>query len=74
MEYYQLAVDQGCDFALYCIGTLYEKGLGVEQSLEKAVEYYREAANRGEQDGQDQLNRLAEEGKITEDYQVISNE
>ena len=53
---------------------MYEEGHGVDRSLEKAVEYYLEAAEKGETYAADYLNQLAEEGKITADYKVIPAE
>ena len=48
--------------AWYRLGNLYENGLGVKQSYEKAVEYYSLAADKGYAKAVDNLNRLTEEG------------
>lgn len=40
LELYMLAAEGGNDDAMESIGEFYENGTGVEQSIEKAVEYY----------------------------------
>ena len=62
--YFKLAAERGFAKAQNGLADLYEKGLGVEQSLEKAVQFYREAADKGEEAAREQLNRLVDEGKI----------
>ena len=44
------------------LGTMYENGNGVIQSLELAVDYYRRAAEQGNADAQFNLGRMYEEG------------
>jgi TPR repeat protein len=44
---YQQAIAQGDIDSLYALGTMYDRGLGVEQSYERAKEYYAQAANFG---------------------------
>jgi uncharacterized protein len=42
LEWYRLAIKQGHDRALFNVGALYEKGLGVEKDLKKAIRFYTE--------------------------------
>eukprot|EP00005_Dracoamoeba_jomungandri_P010527 CAMPEP_0174263260 /NCGR_PEP_ID=MMETSP0439-20130205/17869_1 /TAXON_ID=0 /ORGANISM="Stereomyxa ramosa, Strain Chinc5" /LENGTH=511 /DNA_ID=CAMNT_0015348513 /DNA_START=24 /DNA_END=1556 /DNA_ORIENTATION=+ len=42
-----MAADQGCDKAQYNMGVYYDKGFGVDQSSEKAFQYYSLAALQG---------------------------
>jgi len=41
------AVAQHFSYAAYCMGQLYERGLGVERDLRKAVKWFTEAADMG---------------------------
>ena len=45
---------------------MYENGNGVEQSFEKAAEYYRQAAEQGVEGAAEALSRLAETDHIRE--------
>ena len=47
LYYFQLAADQDDPVALYYLGFFHENGYGVEQSFEKAAEYYRNALDAG---------------------------
>ena len=60
LECFTEAADSGCHIALYYIGYLYEEGLGVEQSTEKAIELYHLAAEGGSEEAQNQLLLLGE--------------
>lgn len=44
--------------AIYNIGTLYEKGLGVDESKQKAIFWYRKAANKNYDPAKEALKRL----------------
>lgn len=55
---YQKAADQGFDEAQAAVGGMYEKGLGVPQDNEKAIEWYKKAAAQGEPSAQTALKRL----------------
>ena len=59
------------DYALTSIAYLYENGFGVEPDLEKAVELYQQAAEKGVENGVNHLNRLIEEGKIVKEYRIV---
>ena len=57
--WYQKAADGGMDtMALNSIAALYEKGLGVEKNMAKAIEYYRKSSDQGNEDAKDALQRL----------------
>ena len=47
LKYYKAAAVQKHSKAQYALGYMYEKGLGVQQSDEKAVEWYQKAADKG---------------------------
>jgi TPR repeat protein len=49
----------GHALAMNNIGELYEKGMGVEKDLDAAIEWYRKAAEQGEENAQSALERLA---------------
>jgi len=46
-QWFSKAADQGMTLAQYRLGSLYEKGLGVERSYERARSLYEKAANAG---------------------------
>ena len=46
-ELYELAASQGDATAQYSLGLMYEKGHGVDQSYERAKEYFEPAARQG---------------------------
>lgn len=48
------------------LGRLYEAGLGVEQSYEKAAELYRQAADQGKTKAMIRLAQLYREGNNSE--------
>ena len=58
MEYYQLAADQEFAPAFIGLGDLYRDGKGVEQSLEKAKEYYQKALELGEEAAEERIKGL----------------
>lgn len=49
VKWYKLAAEQGYIDALTEMGSRYRYGNGVEQNLEKAIEYYRKAAELGDE-------------------------
>ena len=70
-EYYKLSADQDNSSAQEYLAILYEKGLGVEQSNEKAKEYYRKAAAHLLKSAQAALDRLeAEEAAASQSAQT----
>ena len=54
----KLAAEHGSEVAQYCLGLMYEEGEGVENDIELAVEWYRKAANKGNEDAKVALERL----------------
>ena len=46
-ERYRLAAEQNLDVAETNLGSMYDKGCGVEQNLTEAVRWYRKAAAQG---------------------------
>lgn len=61
--YYQLAADQGHKTAQWNLGSMYEDGLGVAQSYDKAVKYYQLAADQGVDSALCSLGQLYRDGK-----------
>ncbi len=49
---------------MYNLGMLYDKGWGVDQNSEKALEWCRKAAHAGHEKAKGIIRRLQEEGKI----------
>jgi hypothetical protein len=66
MEYVQKAADQGIAEAVTSLGDFYYLGAGVEQDYEKAAEYYRQAAELGDEEAAERLKTMTEEGQIKE--------
>ncbi|WP_444216008.1 tetratricopeptide repeat protein [Dialister hominis] len=58
MEWFLKAAKQGLASAQYDLGLMYEFGRGVEQSDEKAREWYQKAADQGFEDAMVALNSL----------------
>lgn len=58
MEWWQKVAEQGYAYAQYNLGIMYQYGQGVEQSNEKAVEWYRKAADQGDPDAKKKLSEL----------------
>ena len=55
--------DHDCSYSQCILGLMYEKGVGVEKDVTKAVEWYTKAARRGFADAQFRLGRLYYLGK-----------
>ena len=55
---YELAAQQGYVTAMYNLGVMYKDGEGVEQSYERAFEYYEQAADLGDAAAQTNLGIL----------------
>ncbi|CUP25407.1 FOG: TPR repeat%2C SEL1 subfamily [Bacteroides xylanisolvens] len=62
VKWYQKAAEQGLAIAQYKLGTMYEKGRGVEPSDEKAVEWFQKAAEQGLADAQCKLGFMYRNG------------
>jgi TPR repeat protein len=60
---FELAAQQGDASAIYNLGVMYEYGEGVEQSYERAVEYYKQAAHLGYDKAQFNLGLLYANGR-----------
>ena len=54
--------DRGDALAQYCVGSMYEEGLWVFQSLTEAAKYYLLAANQGNPQAQANLGSMYEQG------------
>lgn len=68
MEYYQRSTELGEGYGFLSIGDMYRKGLGVEQSYEKAAENFRKSAEFGVEEAAEALKELVEAGYVSEDY------
>ena len=58
VEWFRRAAGRGQSRALFLLGECYEEGNGVQADLEKAREYYQQAAERGYKSAQEALERL----------------
>lgn len=66
--------DEGNPYATYCLGTLYENGIGVEQDNSTALSYYVVADNMGLPEAKYQLGVTCEFGRcgVTQSYEVAA--
>jgi len=71
--YYICATTFENQYAKYEVGLLYEKGLGVPQSLKTAYLWYRSAAGNGQTNGIYQLGTLYERGVYEENFSLEKN-
>ena len=55
---YLIAAEAGKAYSQYCLGWCYEKGLGVEKSVEEAEKWYRKAAEQGEKNAKERLGNI----------------
>ena len=62
MKWFQKAAGRGQPRALFLLGECYEEGHGVQEDLEKALEYYQKAADKGYRSAQEAIDRL--KGKV----------
>ena len=53
-----MSASQGCANAQYNLGCMYREGHGVDQSYERAAEYYEAAARQGDAEAQNNLGAL----------------
>lgn len=65
-EEFSYLAEENNNIASYHLGLMYEEGLGVEQSFEKAVQYYLASYNAGNTLAASKLGRLLIEGKGVE--------
>ena len=62
MNWFTKAAEKGCALAQYCLGSLYEKGLGVSQDDTAAAQWYEKAAEHGNEKAQFRLGEMYELG------------
>ena len=55
--------DHDCTYSQCLLGIMYEKGVGVEKDISKAIDWYTKAANKGMAEAQYRLGRLYYFGK-----------
>jgi TPR repeat protein len=68
---FERAVQQGDMDAMYELGFMYEDGLGVELSHERAFEYYKQAAHLGHRRSQFNLGTMYRDGEgVLQSYQM----
>jgi TPR repeat protein len=65
---------QGDAHAQYNLGNMYREGQGVNQSYERAIEYYEAAANQGAADAQNNLGALYANGHGVEQSNETARE
>jgi hypothetical protein len=58
VEFYAKAHEGGRADGSFALAACYENGIGVEPDAEKALELYKEAANRGHEKAKDAVKRL----------------
>ena len=58
IECYQTAADKGNERSMFHVGRCYEKGIGATADIQKAREWYKKAAGKGEKDATAALERL----------------
>ena len=63
---YELSASQGYAGAQNCLGLMYQEGQSVDQSYERAAEYYKAAARQGNADAQYNLGCLYSNGQGVE--------
>ncbi|WP_367105191.1 tetratricopeptide repeat protein [uncultured Psychrobacter sp.] len=71
MQLYLLAADNGSFNAQNNIGTMYYFGRGVTQSYTKAFEWYKKAADQGNQEASNRISRLVMDNKIDDEGIII---
>ncbi len=60
LPYYEKAAEAGHRESQYFLGYMYQKGLGVKQSEEKAIEWYQKSADQGNVYAKEMLKRIKE--------------
>lgn len=74
MEEFSYLADEGDGTALYYMGHIYEKGLGVEADKEKALDFYKRADTAGHEGATATLARLIMENPDIQDNTAIGLE
>ncbi|MGO7181504.1 peptidoglycan-binding protein [Rhizobium brockwellii] len=73
-NWYQLAADKGFAPAQYRLGSMYEKGNGVERDITKAKAFYEQAANQGNASAMHNLAVLYASGALgQQDYATAAS-
>jgi TPR repeat protein len=67
------AADEGSLFAMVTVGLCYEKGLGINQSKSEAVNYFKMAAQRGNRFAYEELKRIYDAMRPTDEQFKLSN-
>ncbi len=74
VSWYQLAADKGFAPAEYRLGSIYEKGTGVDRDITKAKRYYEQAANSGNASAMHNLAVLYASGALgQQDYKAAAD-
>ncbi|QFY58995.1 hemagglutinin [Rhizobium grahamii] len=74
VSWYQLSADKGFAPAEYRMGSIYEKGTGVERDINKARQYYEQAADQGNASAMHNLAVLYASGALgQQDYAKAAN-
>jgi TPR repeat protein len=63
LKYYTVSANQGNPSAQYCLGSMYEQGLGITQDFSEAKKWYLLAANQGESRAQNRIGCMYEQTK-----------
>ncbi|MFC1833277.1 tetratricopeptide repeat protein [Thermodesulfobacteriota bacterium] len=74
LKVYEQAVAQGSTGAEYNMGRVYEEGQMVRKDLQSAIEWYTQAARKGNYDARQALKRLGRPLPNKTDESVISRE
>lgn len=73
-SWYQLSADKGFAPAEYRLGSVYEKGVGVDRDIAKARQYYEQAADQGNASAMHNLAVLHASGALgQQDYSAAAN-
>lgn len=57
-QWFKLATDQNFAVAQYYLGLLYMNGQGVKKSMDEAIKWFKRAAQNGNENAKDMLNKL----------------
>ena len=63
LKYYTVSANQGNSSAQYCLGSMYEQGLGITRDSLEAKRWYILAANQGESRAQNRIGYMYEQAK-----------
>ncbi|MBR3905118.1 MAG: sel1 repeat family protein, partial [Clostridia bacterium] len=71
LMFFQMAAEQGDDFAMYQLGEMYEGGQAGKQDMQQALAWYEKAAQSGQINAAEKLAELYHKGKTDENGQVL---